>query len=100
MTLAIDTVDGCGLSNEVCHELLANIQHKENQLVSIQNLRYFLTLQKTLIIHYTIFLLAHLPLWLTQICHDSFVLASILQKTDAQHSFSIVFHWNNTLSGH
>ena len=36
--------------NSVCY-----IQHKENQLVTIQNLHYFLTLQKTLIIHYTIF---------------------------------------------
>ena len=73
--------------NSVCY-----IQHKENQLVSIQNLHYFLTLQKTLIIHYTIFCLTLGPPLLTQICYDSFVLASILEKTDAQHSFHIVFH--------
>ena len=27
----------------------------------------------------------------------SFVLASILEKTDAQYSFRIVLHWHNTL---
>ena len=29
---------------------------------------------------------------------NSFVLASILEKFDVQHSFRIVLHWTNTLS--
>ena len=29
---------------------------------------------------------------------NSCLLASILEKTDAQHSFRIVLHWTNTLS--
>ena len=29
---------------------------------------------------------------------NSFVLASILEKTDVKHSFRIVLHWTNTLS--